>query len=377
MTHKRKLLPLIAVSALVLTGCGRTEINLNDYVTISYDGYDTIGTASCTIDKEAMMISNAEAFGMSGDLDFETLQAGYLVDTSISGSLDKTSNLNNGDTITFHWDKVDTEKLEDAYKIKLKYEDISETVTGLKTAEPFDPFDDISVIFEGTAPNATVRIQRKDTALNALTYTADKTSGLNIGDEVTVTVGATYGTVEEYCMSKGKIPSATEKKFTVDALPSYAMKLDEVPQESVEKMDTQAQETFQAYVAKNWMDNGSHFKGMSLVGNYFLYPKDSSMNLRTHNYLYFVYQIDAEDLSNNNEIFSYYYYTYYTDIMLLPDGTCSFDLSNSVSPKGFYGGESFTIGGKYHYEGYQDLDTLFNKQVTSKIDQYAYESTIN
>ena len=110
MTHKRKLLPLIAVSALVLTGCGRTEINLNDYVTISYDGYDTIGTASCTIDKEAMMISNAEAFGMSGDLDFETLQAGYLVDTSISGSLDKTSNLNNGDTITFHWDKVDTEK---------------------------------------------------------------------------------------------------------------------------------------------------------------------------------------------------------------------------------------------------------------------------
>lgn len=373
--NRKKLIPLAAMLVLTMTGCGRTSINLNDYVTISYDGYDTIGTASYTFDREAMIMEHSEAFGMSSGIDWQALQADYLLYDCISGSLDKTTGLSNGDTITFHWDNVDIKTLEENYKIKLNYSDISESITGLETAETFDPFTNIGVIFEGTAPNGTVKIQKDASALGGLNYVPDKNNGLSNGDEITVTLNAAYGdSVEDYCRSQGKIPSVTEKKFTVSGLPSYAMSLDEIPQESIEKMDNQAQETFRANVAKSWTDSNS-MKGISLIGNYLLSPKDSSMNVYTHNYLYFVYKIDAENWDNNKEVFSYYYYTYFTDIMLLEDGTCSFDLSNSVYPRGMYGSESFSTG-KYHYEGYQDLDTLFNKQVTSKIDQYIYESTV-
>ena len=59
-----------------------------------------------------------------------------------------------------------------------------------------------------------------------------------------------------------------------------------------------------------------------------------------------------------------------------PSGACSFDLSSMGVPEGneFYG-ETFSTG-KYYYKGYRDLDSLFNKQITAKIDKYAYENTV-
>lgn len=303
--NRKKFIPLAAMLALTMTGCGRTSINLNDYVTISYNGYDTVGTASYTFDKEAIIMDNPEAFGMSSGIDWQAFQADYLLYDCISGSLDKTTGLCNGDTITFHWDTVDTKKLEENYKIKLSYSDISESISGLETAETFDPFASIGVVFEGTAPNGTVKIQKDASALSGLNYVPDKNDGLSNGDEITITLHAAYGdSVEDYCMSQGKIPSVTEKKFTVSGLSSYAMHLEEIPQESLEKMDNQAQETFQANVAKKWKDSSS-LKGISLIGNYLLYPKGSVLNNHTHNYLYFVYKIDAENMESH-EIFSYY-----------------------------------------------------------------------
>lgn len=67
--------------------------------------------------------------------------------------------------------------------------------------------------------------------------------------------------------------------------------------------------------------------------------------------------------------------------MLLEDGTCSFDLSTATVPKGsvFFGvasGEIYWAADKIYFTGYGDLDSLFNKQVTSKIGEYKYESTV-
>ena len=68
------------------------------------------------------------------------------------------------------------------------------------------------------------------------------------------------------------------------------------------------------------------------------------------------------------------------NIVILADGTCSFDLSGmkhaeGTSTFGIKSGEVFTRD-KYYYWGYEDLDSMFNKLITANIDKYSYESTV-
>ncbi|MDE6128158.1 MAG: hypothetical protein K2G16_03075, partial [Lachnospiraceae bacterium] len=47
------LLGMIALAMFALTGCGKTTVNLNKYITIECAGYDSLGTASFSFDYEA------------------------------------------------------------------------------------------------------------------------------------------------------------------------------------------------------------------------------------------------------------------------------------------------------------------------------------
>ena len=52
--RKTKLIRMLigVASAFLLVGCGRTSIDLNDYVEIESDGWDSLGTAKATFDKD-------------------------------------------------------------------------------------------------------------------------------------------------------------------------------------------------------------------------------------------------------------------------------------------------------------------------------------
>lgn len=69
----------------------------------------------------------------------------------------------------------------------------------------------------------------------------------------------------------------------------------------------------------------------------------------------------------------------YTDPILMPDGTCSVDLSRgnlayNTFTKSYPGG---WFGYNYTIQGYEELDTLKNKLVTTQIDRYNYEDNIS
>lgn len=369
------LLPL----ALCLSGCGAKSVNLNDYLTIECNGIDTAGKASFSVDVEQFVKDNAEALGLE-DASFGSLLVVYddFYD-KLDGELDKTSELSNGDKITFKWDDIDTKKFKEKYSVKLTFSDVPYEVSGLEEAKAFNPFDYITVTCEGFAPYGRLSINRNgESPISGISYRSDKADGLSNGDKVIITA-ETGSDLKEYCMSKGYIPAETEFEYTVSGLASYASRLDFIPADSMTKMDSHAQDVFKANVAKNWK-NSESLKGVELIGNYFLTPKDASISTNTYNYVYFIYKITAENEEKGGE-FDYYYYSYYTNIILLDDGTCSFDLNSITVPEGssFFGsisGEAFSTG-KYYYKGYEDLDSLFNKQVTAKIDKYQYESTVN
>ena len=102
------LLPL----ALCLSGCGAKTVNLNDYLTIECKGMDTAGKASFSVDIERLVEDNAEALGMDG-ASFGSLLTVYDdFYSKLGGELDKSSELSNGDKITFKWDDIDTKKFK-------------------------------------------------------------------------------------------------------------------------------------------------------------------------------------------------------------------------------------------------------------------------
>lgn len=364
--------------ALCLSGCGAKTIDLNEYLTIECNGIDTAGKAKFSVDVEQLVEDNAEALGLDG-ASFGSLLTVYDDFYSrLDGELDKTSELSNGEKITFKWDDIDTKKFKEKYSVKLNFSDVPYEVNGLEEAKEFDPFEYITVTCEGFAPYGKLNIAKNgENPVHGISYRSDKSDGLSNGDKVIITAEA-GSDFREYCLDKGYIPASSEFEYTVSGLASYAAKLDIIPTDSMVKMDNHAQDVFNANVAQNWNDSES-LKGIKLIGNYFLTPKDASISTNTYNYVYFIYKITAENMETGSA-FDYYYYSYYTNIILLDDGTCSFDLNSLTVPEGssFFGvvsGEAFSTGSHY-YKGYEDLDSLFNKHVTAKIDKYQYESTV-
>lgn len=116
--------------ALLVTGCGRTKVDLNDYLTLECEGYDTVGKADFTFDYEKLIDDNPKAFGLSKDYSDEDYLGVLLsIDSYIDGDLDKTDSLSNGDTVTFKWD-VDEENLNELFPISAVYSDKKLEVSG-------------------------------------------------------------------------------------------------------------------------------------------------------------------------------------------------------------------------------------------------------
>ena len=140
--HSAAIVVLSLNLCAVLTGCGRTKINLNDYLTVNYDGYETVGTASSSFDMEKMISENPSAFGLKGEVsEMELLGVEIILDESLKGSLDKTNGLSNGNKITYHWEIVGEDSLKEKYPVSFVHEDITYTIEGLEQAEEFDPFE--------------------------------------------------------------------------------------------------------------------------------------------------------------------------------------------------------------------------------------------
>ncbi len=388
---KQIKLSLSAGAALLLCsalcGCSSQKINLNDYLTTEFKGYDTVGTASYDLDIDAIVEDYPEAFGLDPENpdDIDKFRALADLHSTIDGELSENKNLSNGDEVIFEWDELNTEKLEEKYDVKFSYSDVTYSVSELEEAKSFNPFDYITVTFNGTAPNGTVNIERSNDIPVRLSFNADKSNGLRNGDIVTVSAGDMED-IYDNCLSYGMIPSENEKSYIVEGLASYAMKLSEIPEETLDKIKGQAEDSINAY-ASGWSE-GNSLNSVDFMGYYFLAIKDG-FNAARKNMLYCVYKLDTtmtgvlskEDSEKSTGDETYYTYFFCDNIMLLPDGTCSLDLSAGSlcyeESKSAYGSVSWFSFYNYEVRGYKDLDSMFNNCVTAQIETYTYENTVN
>lgn len=391
------MLCIVFIFGLLVVVNKKTTINVSDYVKIEFSGYDTIGTAKVQIDYDAFEKDYADKLKYYGK---DKLEASFMepyeifIDKCISGNLDKMENLKNGDTVVYKW-TCDEKVAKEVFKVKLKLDDLKFTVSGLKEVNEMDPFENIELTYSGISPMGSVKVSKKvkNNIMDDLYFDVEPSDGLSNGDKVVVSISdGWWDDIQSYYLDEYGVKfTLTSKEYTVDGLGSYITSLTQIPKESLDKMKIQSEDTLKAYVAQAWNEHES-LDEMTYIGSYLLTPKNAKENYGYiygynsgyNNEVYLVYKIQASnnfDEADIHENFTYYYFVAFQDIITLPDGTCSIDLSSYKTPsdsftrKVVFGSSSWDYYNFYYY-GYETLDTLFNKCITAKIDEYNYETNV-
>lgn len=224
MKIKRSLTGLtFAVAAMLLTACGRTEINVNDYLSAETKGANSRGSVEWTLNTAAMVTANPEAFRLKDNASLTDISAvTEKINANLYGAFDKAEALSNGDTVNFVWDTSNVKVLEKAYKVKLLTENYPVTVSGLPELQQYDPFDYISIEYleDGDGVQPIIRIA--DDIPFRLNYAVRQDGTLHISDSFIVEVSRkidgrdlTQQDLADFLLEQGFEITQFEKEYQV------------------------------------------------------------------------------------------------------------------------------------------------------------------
>lgn len=357
---------------LIVIALHKPTVNLNDYLKVTYGGYDGGGVAYTEIDWNSMKedfenkISYKRGMAQTGGMTPIDIIMEYT-NANIEG---KNEKLSNGDKVSYTW-KVDKDAIAKLIKCKIKYSDGSKKVSGLKEMELFDPFKNLKVTFSGVEPNGEADIEYNGDMLSEYDFTCDKTSGLKNGDKIKISLTEDAGYyVDQY----NKAPSVLEKEYKVKNLGKYLSKIKEVDTDAMNSARAKAQKSISDMV-DYWSEDVTLDK-VSYAGDYLQVAKDSDDY--TKNYYGVIYQINAHiqpDGGQRKDVVSYYSMKF-ENVIVGGDGKCEIDLDEYDVPYDDFSVE-VTSGdlssGSYSFDGYQTLEELKKNYVDEVADEFDCE----
>ena len=357
---------------LIVIALHKPTVNLNDYLKVTYGGYDGGGVAYTEIDWHSMKedfenkISYKRGMAQTGGMTPVDIIMEYT-NANIEG---KNEKLSNGDKVSYTW-KVDKDAIAKLIKCKIKYSDGSKKVSGLKEMELFDPFENLKVTFSGVEPNGEADIEYNGDMLSEYDFSCDKTSGLKNGDKIKVSLTEDAGYyVDQY----NKAPSVLEKEYKVKNLGKYLSKIKEVDTDGMNSARAKAQKSISDMV-DYWSEDVMLDK-VSYVGDYLQVAKDSDDY--TKNYYGVIYQINAHiqpDGGQRKDVVTYYSMKF-ENVIVGGDGKCEIDLDEYDVPYDDFSvevisGDSYSD--KYWFDGYQTLEKLKKNCVDEAADEFDCE----
>lgn len=402
----KKLAVPVAVAAVVVVGgvliaTHKPTVNLNKYITLSAEGYNSIGTLDVEFDtdklekdygkkiaknfQKAMKNHEEDTYGLSnlaGSL-YEGGETSLFVTYCADGSADKTRNLSNGDVVTYTWDGVNEQtkkEAEELFGVKIKCSDVTYKVSGLTAVNTFDAFDGVEVEFDGISPDGSATVNTLPTAeaAKSLYYTLDEQYNLANGDTVTVTVHSNRDDFSDCIEKYGAIPAATEKTYTVEGLKEYITSTDGLTDSVLVSLQNQAEDVLNAYIAKSWDSECVTLKGMSYLGYYILTPKNKDN--------YGVYQVTSHNHfeDDKGQVYdadvSYYWYIAFRNVSKDADGNIAGGLDDYYTANASFDVKTGLDDGwweKYwSYDGYQTLDELYSNAVTRNVEDYNHQDNV-
>ena len=406
-----KVLVSIAAVAVVAAGgwafANRTPtIDVSKYMTLSADGYNTVGKLNIDFDtdkleqdygkqittrfKKQMKNLKDDTYGLSSLTAslYDGYEADLFAETCATGSADKTKGLSNGDVVTYTWDD-NSDEAEEAFGVKVKYTDITYTVSGLASVNTFDAFDGVDVEFSGISPDGRATVNSLPTAAEAqgLYYTLDENSGLSNGDTVTLTVHSNRDDFSDCIDKYGAMPQATEKTFTVEGLNEYVTSADTLSDSVLVSLQNQAEDVFKSYAAQRF-SNGQTFKGMTYLGNYILTPKNKdSWGDKDRIVLAYQVTVHHDYTSELNTTYdaddSFFWYITFNNVSKDADGNIASGLNDYDTPTTFVkidsGVQKYSFSSStetWEYYGYASLDSLYNAAVNQYVENYNHQDNV-
>lgn len=340
---KKILIALVAFTSLTLAGCGNHTVNLSNYIKITHSGGDGVGIARVEYDKTALKSELTSNYGGN------PLDADYVADNilgSISYSLDNNRELSNGDvvTLTITWNDA----IVTSNKFKFKGDSYSVKINELTKRETLDLFEGVEVLLDGVGSNAVVSVVNNSSneVLSNVQYNVDKYKAGN-GDEVTVTAWYNSSVISNDLY----IIDETQKTFVASGAGEYTTDFDDVSDELLTKIKSQAYDVLTAYLANSssymsamhqtsstWgLDESTiNISKKELVYGYFSSYKDGltpSYN-EANNGINLVYEVVSTDNKSEEPITSFVT-IFCKDLITGTDGNTTIDMANITVSKSY------------------------------------------
>lgn len=285
----------------------KVTINFMDYAGVEFSGYDHVGEAEATFDIDRLLEDYGEQIKYSrryrgyGNDPISDFESSLYWDLEFEDRYD----LSNGDEVTYELYVTgigDIFNVEIAEKPELTGDDAWNdailtrefTVSGLKEAEAFDPFEGIEVEVTGNEPFGELNFNLDncpDPIKEYYAISADKYYDLSNGDIVTLTVDEWLDDefiIEEY----GMVPSRRSMEYTVSGLGTLLTSVTQLSASAEQDLKSICDDIFLAEIDSLNAENQTTDK-YEIVGSVLKYAKEPTQFGPNNNTLSVVYKHDS------------------------------------------------------------------------------------
>ncbi|MBR0172771.1 MAG: hypothetical protein IJQ21_08265 [Lachnospiraceae bacterium] len=347
---------IAALAIFLLLGGRRVHIPLNDYVGVTFEGYDGRGTAEATFDEERFMADYTGKIKLTGKgrrALSEGTETGFLSmfeeDADMAalfpllfeeGYLTPSTDLSNGDTVTFQWSlpEESQQQLSEYMRCTVDASDKTFMVSELDEVQPADIFAGLTLAYTGVAPDGMAEVENRPSEeyTQDLQYEIDPPDGLRNGDSVTVTAVPPTGNLDDYLAEHyGVRAQESSMTFTVEGLNSIAESYEDISDEVKREMDRKAQELIDDYFQSN--TDTLSYPTTEPAGALFLQAKDPENATDGQNMVILAYRetVRVTAVENGYEYVGdteFCTWVSFSDIAMTEDGASEVDVETALFP---------------------------------------------
>lgn len=240
------------------------------------------------------------------------------------------------------------------------------TAEGLPEAEPYDPFADLTVEFEGISGNGRVILTYKGSL--PLTFQAEPAKGLSNGETVRISMTpAKKYTIDQIAGEYHIVPTASETSYEVSGLFFEPASIHAFSEEMLNRLRELGREKARTLLEEEYFQDETL---ISLTDSGLFYaakPAETDAADADDNYLFCTYQVHYADKSGNQ--LEYYYYVRFENVLINDQDQFYADFDQAAVPqkstflwRGLFGEDStVTVPGFLNFRtlaGYETLQGL-------------------
>lgn len=297
-------------------------IDLSTYAGLRIEGYNGYGRASCDFsedafvqDLERLVLDRNGGGGKNALSEEDAEEIAWSVYESMQVAISEESGLSNGDEVSLDV-TADPEAVEilGQHHVKARFADahIAEEVKGLSEVRDYDPFEDVSIEFQGAEPYGEAIVTYAGDYGDLIRIEAEPREGLRNGDEVEISILSEYeedALIEEY----GIRLMRDRKTVEASGLLYYPERIEELEEGELSRIRETAQRIARDHIEDEY-ESDEQLTGLVSCGQYFAAAAAEGSDF--HNQMYCLYEVHYANNSGGSE--KYYYYVRLENIMVDP-----------------------------------------------------------